>query len=152
VPTGVITLVEPQTRVQLWFGAVTCIFFLNLHLRFRPFKSQLCNVLQAAALLQLLFTYLTASLFFVDITQPQELHSSERRTALSWGLVIGNSLAFALIFTSSIQGLVRMSVDVYHSRLTWDDGYTPVTLRPPTNPVGWQYARTGPNPGRTCRR
>jgi hypothetical protein len=137
VLTGVITLVQPQTRVQLWFGAVACIFFLQLHLRFRPFKSTFCNILQAAALLQLLFTYQTAALFFVDVTQPAELHGEDRSTLLGWGLVIGNSLAYMLIFMSSIQGMVRMRLDLHQSRLTWDDGYTPVTLRPPTHPGGW---------------
>lgn len=134
VLTGVITLVEPQTRVQLWFGAVSSIFFLMLHLRFQPFKSVFCNILQAAALLQLLFTYLTANLFFVDITQPHEPHG---RLYLGWSLVLGNSLAFLLIFMSSIHGMLRMRQDLYQWRLTWDDGCTPVMLSPPEKPEGY---------------
>jgi hypothetical protein len=138
VLTGVVTLVESQTRVQLWFGAVSCLFFLQLHLRFQPFKSTFCNILQAAALLQLLFTYLTANLFFVDVTQPRELHDKHRNTLLGWGLVVGNSLAYVLIFVSTIQGMFREWYnDLYHSRLTWDDGCTPVTLRLPSHPDGF---------------
>jgi len=135
VLTGVITLVQPQTRIQLWFGAVSCLLFLQLHLRFQPYKSHFCNLIQAAALLQLLFTYLTAFLFFVDISQPQTLDGENRYLGLS--LVAGNSLAYFLIFMSSIRGVLRLRRDVDQSRLTWDDGYTPVMLRPPTNPNGF---------------
>ena len=51
--------------------------------------------------------------------------------------VLGNSLAYVLILTSSIRGMLRMRRDMYQSRLTWEDGLTPVALRPPAHPSGW---------------
>jgi hypothetical protein len=141
VLTGVITVIEPQTRVQLWFGAVSSLVALQLHLRAQPFESPFCNVLQAAALLQLFFTYLTAFLFFVDLSQPQALDGENRYLGIT--LVVGNSLAYLLIFGSSIRGMLRMRRDMFvKSVLTWDDGHTPVQLRPPAHPNGWHCIRT----------
>lgn len=64
--TGVIFLVQPETRVQLWFGVILNLAALMVHSRVLPFRSALCNTIQAAVHLQILFTYLTAGLFFVD--------------------------------------------------------------------------------------
>jgi hypothetical protein len=64
--TGVITLIQPETRVQLWAGVILCLATLLVHQRRLPFKSSLCNTVQAAVHLQILFTYVCASLFFVD--------------------------------------------------------------------------------------
>ena len=53
-------------RVQLRSGVILSLGALLLHQRHLPYKSNLCNTIQAAAQLQVVFTYLTASLFFVD--------------------------------------------------------------------------------------
>jgi hypothetical protein len=135
VLTGVITIVQPESRIQLWFGAVVCLFFLLLHVRLRPFKSSLCDYIQATALLQLLFTYLSAPLFFVDVSQPEALRGENRYLGLT--LVCGNSLAFLLVCASGIRGMQRVHQDLNQVALTWEDGITPVALYPPLHPTGW---------------
>ena len=68
--TGMITLVGPQTKVQLWFGQVVSLIFLLLHLRLEPFRDPTCNVVQLAVHVQLVFTYMTSSVSYTHLTLP----------------------------------------------------------------------------------
>ena len=61
-----INIVYPEQRIQIWFGAVASLFVYVVFLQTMPFNSALLNTVQAAALLQLLLTYLSAFVFFDD--------------------------------------------------------------------------------------
>ena len=64
--TGVIHLIAPETRLQLWCGMLGSLLTFILYLQARPFKHAIVDNVQAAALLQILFTYISAFLFFSD--------------------------------------------------------------------------------------
>ena len=62
--TGVVMVVLSQRREQLWFGAVVTLAFLIHHVYLQPFVDKFCNLVQFAAHVQLLLTYITALVFF----------------------------------------------------------------------------------------
>ena len=64
--TGLVLVVVPDTRVQVWVGASVSLFAFFLYLLSRPYRFHICDIFQGAALLQLLLTYITAFLFFDD--------------------------------------------------------------------------------------
>ncbi len=129
--TGVIIVVAPQTRVQLWFGAIVSLFGLLHHVRVDPFRDPLCNAVQGAAHLQLVFTYLTAILYFVEESSVMTTDGLFEGAMAGPALVAANCAAFVIIFVSSIRGMQRIAMQLNESSLTWADG-KPVQLLPPT--------------------
>ena len=47
----------PRLLPQLVFGQLVCLFFLSLHLRWKPYRDPSCDKLQFIVLVQLLVTY-----------------------------------------------------------------------------------------------
>ena len=66
--TGIVTVVAPQTRVQLWFGTMVCVGFLMLYMHLHPYADQTVNIVQLAFLTQLVFTYVSALLFYEEVS------------------------------------------------------------------------------------
>ena len=64
--TGIIHIIRPGERLQIWAGTIMSLFTFLMHQRTVPFRHNLADVVQTAALLQLLITYITAFLFFQD--------------------------------------------------------------------------------------
>ena len=64
--TGVIHLAWPESRVQLWAGSGLSVFVFVVFMLTLPYRHAICDWVQAAAFLQLLFTYLSSFLFFDD--------------------------------------------------------------------------------------
>lgn len=62
--TSDVLLVYPDTLVQLWFVDVVGLIFLILYLGAAPYRDCSSSRIQVAALVQLEFTYITATLFF----------------------------------------------------------------------------------------
>ena len=60
--TGVIHLIAPGTRMQIWAGTLSSIMVLMLFILTSPFKFDVCDWVQGAALIQLMLTYASASL------------------------------------------------------------------------------------------
>jgi hypothetical protein len=60
---GVIQLLWPGSRLQIWVGSVTSLLLLAACAMYSPYRLRLCQQLQVAALSQLALTY-TAALFF----------------------------------------------------------------------------------------
>ena len=54
--TGVINVFYAQTKAQIWFGVVVSLFFLLLHQNLKPFANPMCNAVQFAVHIQLVFT------------------------------------------------------------------------------------------------
>ena len=60
--TGGIHLIAPGTRIQIWAGTLSSIMVLMLFILTSPFKFDVCDWVQGAALIQLMLTYGSASL------------------------------------------------------------------------------------------
>ena len=71
---SVVLVVAPNTKVQLWFGLVAAMVAVLVCGKLEPYRSLFCQRLQFAALLQVLFTYMTANVFYSDprLPRPQE--------------------------------------------------------------------------------
>jgi hypothetical protein len=56
----------PPVSAQLVFGELVCMFFLALHLRWKPYRDPSCDKLQFIVLVQLLITYSVGLLYHSD--------------------------------------------------------------------------------------
>ena len=131
--TGIISILAPQTRVQLWFGTMVCIAFLMLHMHLQPFRDPLCNLVQLATLVQLSFTYVSALLFYEDDVQAVRSEGELRdRLQLGWLMVIANCTALLIMAQASVRTMRRLVKEMREERLRWPDGSV-VQLRPPQN-------------------
>ena len=135
--TGVIHFVEPNSRLQLIFGAIVGLFFLILDQELLPLKNQFCGAVQTAAHLQLLFTYMVAHLFFVGDSQT-EASLPASISSDTWGFLIiaANSGAFLLILFACTRGLSRVTTELSAEQLVFSDG-SPVELLPPREDAGY---------------
>ena len=131
---GVIFIVAPNTRVQLWFGQTIALVFLLVHLKLEPFLNPACGAVQTAAHLQVLITYTAAQLFFVDDAHADTAIDHDDM-ALGALLVVANSVAFAIIFAVCCRGLRRVATELGGERLKWADGSV-VTLVAPQKAGG----------------
>ena len=135
VLTSVVLVVSPNTRPQLWFGLVTSIFFAVLTLRLAPYRDSTPGLLQTAAQLQIVFSYVCAGVLFFRSPQvygPEAWSSSE--SANGWGvlLVIANSLCFGmLVVTLFLAGRAQQRA-LGGSRLTAADG-SALSIVPPAS-------------------
>ena len=141
---GVIFIMSPDSRLQLWFGKVMSLFFVLLDRKLQPFEMPICGAVQFAVHLQLLVMYLTADLFFVedaDMSRGSVASEYASDNALSIGLIAANSAAFILIFLASYRGLRRIAVELSGEQLKWSNGSAlyleAPTLRPAGDGSGW---------------
>jgi hypothetical protein len=147
--TGVITLVSPQSKVQLWFGLVVSLTFLMLHMRLEPYRDPLCNTVQLAVHVQLVLTYTTSLLFHVESFSEIGSSAETRDDGLGALLILLNSLAFVLITAMAIRGAHRVTAEMKQAHLEWREGGGTVQLVPPNAPGGyhlflshvWRYAQ-----------
>ena len=54
--TGVVLNVAQGTTIQIWFGLLSSSAASLIMVRFEPYREPLCNLLQKAATIQILFT------------------------------------------------------------------------------------------------
>ena len=111
-------LVAPGSLVQLWFIDVVGLIFLILYLGAAPYRDRIASRVQVAALVQLEFTYITATLFF-DRT-PDE--------SVGVGLVVANSMLAILIIVFVSRGVGDIATELGELRLTFEDDGTVVEL------------------------
>ena len=126
--TSVILLVFPGTRVQLLFGMIVSMASVITTIKLVPYRDRLCQSLQAVAMLQITFNYMTANVFYVE---PGAAVPSSSATNGFLGplLVIINCVAFALLGVTLMRGA--------HSTLTmqeaqWADG-SAISLASPSS-------------------
>ena len=72
--TSVVVLVSPGTTLQLYFGSIVCVGSAIFYIKIQPYRDNLCARVQAAILLQLMATYLTASLFVTRSSMVEGSH------------------------------------------------------------------------------
>ena len=101
--TGVLQNVLPESRVQIWFGCVVCFISFVLYHEASPYENAWCGYLQEMVLLQLLFSYISAFLFFND---GGDHYGAD---AYKWGftLVIVNNLCAEHDLDRSASGSAR---------------------------------------------
>ena len=122
--TGVIHLIAPETRLQLWCGMLGSLLTFILYLQARPFKHAIVDNVQAAALLQILFTYISAFLFFSD--GGEEFHDEVWLGAV---LTAVNSVCFVVLLVTVVASAYRARRRAMRTRLHFLDTGEPVTAR-----------------------
>ena len=139
--TGCILILYPETRVQVWFGSVFCLFVYVAFMLTRPFKHDIVDIVQAGCLLQLLLTYLTAFIFLDDgdAAVRAELDDSP---VLGIVLVAINCIAFVILFVTMTVETVRTRQAARRRRLRFIDSRLFVT------PADFRYALTGHKGGK----
>ena len=56
----------PDTRIQIWLGILVSVLAVLFYITCRPHSQLICFQVQMTALLGILFTYVSALLFFDD--------------------------------------------------------------------------------------
>ena len=135
--TSVVLVVAPNTRVQLWFGLVVSVSFAILTSTLRPYRDPLPALVQTLALLQVVFDYASATLFFTDpaLVVRGTLQEHSYAAAVGIVLVITNLLAFLVLSASIVLALRAQRRVLREFRLTDADGAR-LHLEPPAAGAG----------------
>ena len=135
--TSVVLVVAPNTRVQLWFGLVVSVSFAILTSTLRPYRDPLPALVQMLALLQVVFDYASATLFFTDpaLVVRGTLQEHSYAAAVGIVLVITNLLAFLVLAASIVLALRAQRRVLREFRLTDADGAR-LHLEPPAAGAG----------------
>lgn len=123
--TSVVLLVDPDSKVQLWFGMGISVSMAVLTIKLAPYRDLLPGLIQAAAMLQVLanvsnlrtprcthtraslpflqivFTYMSAGLFDVGLTASRLTTSN----TLGCVLVVANCTAFCVLLIALCQAI-----------------------------------------------
>lgn len=109
--TAVVTIVAPNTRLQLWFGLQVSILATIFFIKLEPYRSSMTNLMAAAANISLTFTYATSSLLFSNEWAPP--HLREANVLLGVLLILANSAALVILL-GVISLAMRSSVRSSH--------------------------------------
>jgi len=121
--TSLVLVVFPDTLVQLWYIDVVGLIFLILYLGAAPYRDSWPSKVQVASLVQLEFTYITATLFF----------ERDPDDSVGVALVVSNCVVAMLLVVAVGRGVGEISTQLGELGLTFADDGTMVTL-PPPNP------------------
>lgn len=135
--TGVVLILQPESRTQIWFGSVVCLFFYVGFMLTRPFVYDIVDIVQAGCLLQLLLTYLTAFVFLDDGNAEMRAELDDN-PMLGIALVAINCIAFIILFASMTIETIRTRQVARSRRLRFVENGGFVT------PSDFQYALTAP--------
>ena len=125
--TGVIHVIMPETRVQLWVGSFLSALIFTMFMLTLPYRHAICDWAQAAAFLQLLITYLSSFLFFDD----EGMYFVDD-DSLGTVLVCINCGCFVVILAGAGISILRARTIVSARRLRYMDGKGAATPRPLT--------------------
>ena len=120
--TGIIHIIYPETRLQLFAGVLCALFTYVVFLFTRPFKHPLCDMIQAAVLLQLLLTYVSALLFFESSggsSADSEVQAWRDSPVVGACLIAANSICFVLLSGAFVVDMLRANEKAYHGRLRY---------------------------------
>tara|TARA_B110001452_G_scaffold164551_1_gene137268 strand:- start:678 stop:4919 length:4242 start_codon:yes stop_codon:yes gene_type:complete len=120
--TSVVLFVYPESPVQLWFVDVVGLIFLILYLGAAPYRDQSSSRLQVVALVQLEFTYITATLFY------DREHVDE---TVGVGLVAANCVMACLLVLTVGRSVGGITTQLGELELTFVDDGSLVLLKPP---------------------
>lgn len=117
---SLILLIWPGTQLQICVGAILAGCFVVVLVRLDPYRDTMCGHVQLAAHLQVLFTYVTASAFYIE---PLPAYLVARKLAIDWfwtgwTLILVNSICFALLlgfFVTTVNSSVAMRKEAQQS-------------------------------------
>ena len=125
--TSLVLLVFPESLVQLWYIDVVGLIFLILYLGAAPYRDAWPSKVQVAALVQLEFTYITATLFF----------NRQPDGSVGVGLVLSNCLIAVLLVVAVGRGVGEITAQLGELGLSFADDNSIVTLPPPNAGLGF---------------
>ena len=128
--TSVVLVVDPNSRVQLWFGLVFSIAFVLLTTALRPYRDLLPGTVQVAAQVQIVFNYCAANLFFFV---PSTIVGAAETPSNGIGalLVIANMFAFAVLIATIAIGIRQQQRTLSEIRLVDSNGAAVTVIDPP---------------------
>ena len=118
--TSLVLVVFPDTLVQLWYIDVVGLIFLILYLGAAPYRDSWPSKVQVASLVQLEFTYITATLFF----------ERDPDDSVGVALVVSNCVVAMLLVVAVGRGVGEISTQLGELGLTFADDGTMVTPYP----------------------
>ena len=124
--TSLVLVVFPDTLVQLWYIDVVGLIFLILYLGAAPYRDSWPSKVQVASLVQLEFTYITATLFF----------ERDPDDSVGVALVISNCVVALLLVVAVGRGVGEISTQLGELSLTFADDGELVKLPPPMTERG----------------
>jgi hypothetical protein len=135
--TSVVLIVEPDTRVQLWFGLIVSMSFASMTIALKPYRDQIPGMIQVAAQLQVAFTYAAAMLF--SHSEAAEAGSSTHQHSLSFGvlLVCMNMVAFVLLVCFLVAAMLHQRRTLSEFKLVGPDGLAVLPERPSAGSGGY---------------
>ena len=89
--------IAPGTKIQLWFGSVVASTSALVYLKLAPYRSTTCQQVQLVVQLQVLFTYLAASVFYQETDTLGGGRDAEQVTPADMLLVLANLFCFLLL-------------------------------------------------------
>ena len=101
----------PGERLQLWIGVFVSLITYIAFLATRPYKFPICTTVQTVALLQLLLTYITAFIFFREVTTGRDRTGIDMRNDNSMGVVLVALSCLATVLTIE-QGTYEFNAQV----------------------------------------
>ena len=133
--TSVVSVVAPNTEMQMFFGAIISIAALVLLVGYNPYADRLCGRVANFCLGQLVITYVAAMLFFDHGSGPRWNTPEEEA---NWGavLITVNIAVFGLLAFGAggaVRGAVRDMQGAVRSRRTGE------LARLPPRPDGVAY-------------
>ena len=142
--TSVVVLVSPGSTLQLYVGSLVCAFCAILYIKLQPYRDVISARVQAAIVLQLMATYLTATLFVSPTVT--DYGNNERIGSL---VLYSNTGAFVVILVGLWRGALMSSTAAGQLRLTFEVDDQLVELVPPKETTGfhlflshvWKFAQ-----------
>jgi hypothetical protein len=125
--TGAIHIIDSGTRLQIWSGVLASIVSVFLFILTFPFKHDICDFTQVAALLQLLLTYVSAFLYIDDGIDEVARYRTDAYGNL---LIAINCTCFFVLLASAGKEIVDERRKLARRQLRYKDDHSIAPLRP----------------------
>ena len=106
-------------RLQLCFGLCATSLFTHLLVRLEPYRDVFCGHVQLAAQLQVLFTYISSTAFYIEPSPAYlTLETGIDDVAVGWGLIMINSICFVFLlwfFVATVRDSVALTAEAQQS-------------------------------------
>jgi len=113
VLTSVVLVVAPNSMVQLWFGLMASAAAVLICIKLQPYASRLCQRLQLAASLQILVTYMTATVFYTDPRLHKYSDGYKNHDAATGALLVAaNCVCFVLLLVVLVRAASHRRIDL----------------------------------------
>ena len=129
--TTIILYIDQDSKLQVALGLLLAVSLAMLYDRLQPYRHWVCGTLQLVCMMQIMFTYIAALVFYESQQTMELLDRADIRdhdTLAGVMLILANILCFVLLSWSVVMHMWRSSREVSDvNRLYYEDG-TPITL------------------------